>query len=110
MNILLDFGTFTLKAELEHTPVAEAFADNLPYEIDLTGWGRELYGPISRDLGSHNPVGVIPPGGLAYTNKGNYFCIFFGQNPAWEVEYIGNITEDYSALEQMPKKVTVTKE
>ena len=36
----------------------------------------------------------IPAGGLAYTNQGNYFCIFFGQKPAWDVEYIGKIEGD----------------
>ena len=36
----------------------------------------------------------IPPGGIAYTNNGNYVCIFFGQRPAWAVEHIGQIADD----------------
>jgi hypothetical protein len=36
----------------------------------------------------------IPAGGIAYTNNGNYVCIFFGQTPAWPVEYIGQIKDD----------------
>ncbi|MFC1862725.1 cyclophilin-like family protein [Thermodesulfobacteriota bacterium] len=40
------------------------------------------------NLGEDNPVPDIPPGGIAYTNNGNFLCIFFGQTPAWSVEYI----------------------
>ena len=47
------------------------------------------------DLGSDNPVPEIPEGGLAYTNNVNYFCVFFGQQPAWVVEYIGQIEGEY---------------
>jgi len=31
---------------------------------------------------------------LAYTNKGNYLCVFYGQTPAWPVEFIGQIIDD----------------
>ena len=46
------------------------------------------------DFGEENPVPDIPPGGIAYTSQGNYVCIFFGQRPAWAVEYIGQIMDD----------------
>jgi hypothetical protein len=36
----------------------------------------------------------ILPGGIAYSSTGNYLCIFFGQDPAWPVEYIGKIEDD----------------
>lgn len=91
--IELDFGQFTLKAELFETEIAKAFAEHLPYQVQVTQWGRELYGTIGKDLGVENPVSTIPPGGLAYTNQGNYVCIFYGRNPAWAVEYIGHILE-----------------
>ncbi len=57
-------------------------------------WGNEFYGSIGKDLGEENPVPDIPLGGIAYTNQGNYVCFFFGQRPAWAVEYIGQILDD----------------
>ena len=53
-----------------------------------------MYGSIGKDFGTEDPVSTIPSGGLAYTNRGNYLCIFYGQTPAWPVEYIGNIIDD----------------
>ena len=91
---MLDFIAFSLQAELFDTALAREFYACLPREIELTQWGNELYGSIGVDLGAENPVPSIPSGGLAYTNKGNYFCIFFGQTPAWEVEYIGKIPDN----------------
>ena len=67
-----------------------------------------MYGSIGIDLGVDNPISEIPAGGLAYTNQGNYLCVFFGQTPAWAVEHIGQIKgeqwqkllslNDYSSL------------
>jgi hypothetical protein len=90
--IELDFGVFTLDAELFDNEIAKRFSEILPCQVNLTQWGGELYGSIGKDLGENSPVDTIPPGGLAYTRKGNYLCIFFGQTPAWAVEYIGRIS------------------
>ena len=65
------------------------------FKVNLTQWGGELYGSIGLDLGEDNPVGYIPAGGIAYTVKGNYVCVFFGQTPAWPVEYIGQTNGDH---------------
>ncbi len=94
-SILLDFGSLTLEAELFDSPIAESFANNLPYSIQLDHWGNECYGSIGIDPGTHKPIPEIPPGGLAYTNNGKYLCIFYGQTPAWPVEYIGQISGDH---------------
>lgn len=93
-TIILEFASFTLEATLFENRVAKSFAENLPCKITLQQWGDEVYGPIEVDLGQENPVPVIPPGGIAYTNSGNYLCIFFGQTPAWPVEYIGQIDNE----------------
>jgi uncharacterized protein len=92
--IILDFGEFALDATLFDTEVARKFSESMPYHVKLTQWGNELYGTIGIDLGEATPTPEIPPGGLAYTNQGNYFCIFFGQTPAWAVEHIGRIDGD----------------
>ena len=98
-KIILDFGSFSLNAMLFNTPVAESLYDSLPQQIDLTHWGQEMYGSVSGNHGHHQPVSEIPSGGLAYTERGSYFCIFFGQSPAWPVEHVGRITDDdYSGL------------
>jgi hypothetical protein len=98
-RIVLDFGSFVLDAELFDTKIAGKFAKILPVQVSLTHWGNELYGSIEdklgeKDLGEENSVPAIPPGGIAYTSQGNYVCIFFGQRPAWAVEYIGQIIDD----------------
>ncbi len=93
-KIKLDFGDFSCTAELFDSAVAKAFVKNLPYTIPLTQWGNEVYGPINVDLGEESPVPEIPPGGIAYTRQGNYVCVFYGQRPAWDVEYIGTIEGD----------------
>lgn len=93
-QIILDLGSVNLYAELFNSKVSARFFENLPYSIHLQKWGDELYGSIGIDLGEENPVSDIPPGGIAYTNNGNYLCIFFGQAPAWPVEYIGQISGD----------------
>lgn len=93
-HIVLDFGAFNLEAGLFDLPIATKFAENLPYTVRLMKWGEELYGSIGIDLGEDAPVPEIPPGGIAYTNNGNFVCIFFGQTPAWPVEHIGQIKGD----------------
>ncbi len=98
-TIILKFDNFQLEAELFESNIANEFYDHLPYEIQLTQWGNEMYGSIGINLGKESPMPEIPEGGLAYTNQGNYFCIFYGQTPAWPVEYIGRITgDDYKDL------------
>ena len=93
-KIILNFGEFTLEAELFDSSIAEKFLKHIPYTINLQKWGGELYGSIGINLGEESPVPDIPAGGIAYTNNGNYLCIFFGQTPAWPVEYIGKIKGD----------------
>jgi hypothetical protein len=91
-RIILDFGTFDLKAELFDLPVSEAIVKILPVTVDLTSWGGELYGPLAVSCNEKGKlVPEIPPGGIAYSYRGPYLCIFFGQTPAWPVEHIGKI-------------------
>lgn len=93
-RIILDFETFTIEAELFDSPIALRFAEHLSCTVSLQQWGNELYGSIGMDLGEGNPVPKIPPGGIAYTNNGNYLCLIFGQQTAWPVDYIGLMDGD----------------
>ena len=109
-KIELDYGNLKLKAELFDTEIAAAFYNKLPKTVSLTHWGQEMYGSIGVDLGTESPVSEIPPGGLAYTNQGNYLCIFYGQNPAWSVEHIGRLTDGWEGkLSGGFKSVTISK-
>jgi len=95
-KIILDFGSLSIDADLYDSPAANTLYESLPRSISLEQWGNELYGPVGVEL---NPdpackpklVPEITPGGIAYSKRGNYLCIFFGQKPAWEVEEIGRI-------------------
>ena len=92
-KVLLDFGSISIEAKLFGTRPSNKFYTHLPYEVKLSHWGREYYGPIEIEISEGNPITEIPPGGLAYSKNGNYFCIFLGQDPAWPVEHIGQISE-----------------
>ena len=111
-KIVLEFesfdDSFEMKAELFDTPVADSLYASLPQKISLTHWGQEMYGSVSGTHGGYRPVPVIPRGGLAYTDQGSYFCVFYGQSPAWPVEYVGQILEpDLSAFEGRLRTLTV---
>ncbi|MBD3421373.1 MAG: hypothetical protein GF398_14750 [Chitinivibrionales bacterium] len=101
MNIKLAFENFTLTATVFDTRIGRSFYEILPCTINLSGWGNELYGSIGIDFGSDSPVAEIPAGGLAYSSPGNYLCIFYGQRPAWPVEHIGEIVDDWQRLESV---------
>ena len=108
-QIELDFGDFVLDAELFDTALAKKFAAHLPCTVSLTQWGQELYGSVGVDLGTENPVSDIPAGGIAYSPKGRYVCIFFGQTPAWPVEHIGRIVgNQWERLVESPDQNGVT--
>jgi hypothetical protein len=108
-SIELEFGSEVIQAKLFDTRIAEKFHEHLPVSVNLMQWGEEFYGSIGVDLGEEAPVEDIPPGGIAYTNRGNYVCIFFGQRPAWAVEHIGQIEGDrWRCLTEIPDCRSVT--
>ncbi len=94
LSITLDFGAFSCTASLFDSPLAKKFHESLPRTVNLTRWGQELYGPLGAELFDEKPVSSIPPGGIAYSKRGSYVCIFFGQTPAWPVNHIGSIDGD----------------
>ncbi len=92
--VVLEFDNFSIEADLYDGVFRDALLKKLPLTIPLTAWGEEVYGPVPFTAGDSNLVEVISPGGIAYTSRGNYFCIFFGQNPAWPVEEVGRIRDE----------------
>ena len=88
-----------LRARLFDTPTGHAFKASLPYAIpSLQAYGEEVYGAWNVTLPSTKPQPMIPPGGLAYSAQGNYICVFFGQAPAWPVDYFAQIEVGWEAL------------
>lgn len=107
--VTIEFDTFSLEGELFDNEIGKKLKDTLPVSCDLTYWGAEAYGSIGVDLGEASPQPRIPPGGIAYTRQGHYLCLFFGQDPAWPVEYVGKIlSNNWEKLADKPSgKLTV---
>jgi len=108
-KIILDFGKFSLNAELFDTPVADRFWRGLPCEIELEQWGGEVYGPLPFECGTDAAVPEIPAGGIAYSKKGRYLCLFFGQTPAWSVDHIGKMEKWTRLKDEKVKKLKILK-
>ena len=79
-KIKIHLDKLQLDAEIFDTEIGRKFVANLPYTIfNVQKWGEEIYGSIKINLGKEKLQSEIPNGGLAYTNKGYHFCIFYGQ-------------------------------
>jgi len=55
----------------------KAIWDNLPFDLNLTRWGEELYGEIPVVLGRENAQVNCEVGDVGYCPDGKGFCIFF---------------------------------
>ena len=94
-------ATALLTARIFDTPTGRAFLNSCPQrDIRLSSYGAEVYGEWSVDLPSTKRQPQIRPGGLAYSLQGSYLCVFFGQTPAWPVDYLGQIDEGWDVLKQ----------
>ena len=73
-----------IKAKLlndKNPSTCKAIWDNLPFEINLSRWGEELYGEIPVDISLENGQMECEVGDIGYWPDGNGFCIFFGRTP-----------------------------
>ncbi|MFO8020194.1 MAG: cyclophilin-like fold protein [Promethearchaeia archaeon] len=74
-----------VKAELltEKNPkTCEKIWQNLPLDLDLSRWGKELYGSIPVEIEEENSQEECEIGDIGYWLSGSGFCIFFGKTPA----------------------------
>jgi hypothetical protein len=103
-QVVLDFGEFELRADLFNLPVCTALIAVFPATVSLTSWGGELYGTLElAEVKKGKLVAEIPAGGIAYSYRGSFLCVFFGQTPAWPVEHIGNIEgNEWVTLKNVP--------
>ncbi len=101
MKIVLDFDTICLKGTLDNSESARELYRNLPLDIDLVQWGNELYGDTGISMPERNLVPELQAGSIAYSTRGNYLCVFYGQQPAWPVEVIGQVENgEWKKLQQ----------
>jgi hypothetical protein len=76
-------GQVKAKLLTEKNPkTCEAIWNALPFEVNLTRWGEELYGEIPISLGQENSQVDCDVGDVGFWPSGNGFCIFFGPTPA----------------------------
>ena len=59
----------------------KAIWDNLPFELNLSRWGEELYGEIPVSIEKENSQVDCEVGDIGYWPDGKGFCIFFGPTP-----------------------------
>jgi hypothetical protein len=56
--------------------------ENLPFKLNLSRWGEELYGEIPVSIDMENSQVDCEVGDIGYWPDGKGFCIFFGPTPA----------------------------
>lgn len=119
MEIIIQFATYRVPAELFDTPTGRAIYEELPVQRNVNTWGDEIYFgiPVKSDLepGARAEVSV---GDLAYWPNMPAFCIFFGATPASSgdtpvaaspVNVVGRLSEvDVEALRRIPDGENVT--
>ena len=89
MNIIMDrqitikAGTVRLEAVLRDSAITDAIWKSLPYEVQGSTWGDELYFTIPAQINVplENPQDVVEVGDIGYWPAGNAFCIFYGPTP-----------------------------
>lgn len=95
---------FTLRAQIDDTPIGRQVAAALPIRAHAQVWGEEIYFGIPVKLDNAPGAGTeVEIGDLAYWPPGSAFCIFFGRTPesrgdepraAGPVTVFGRLTED----------------
>jgi hypothetical protein len=107
-TIILKAESLVLRAELNDSDSARAFAEALPLALTMSRWGDEYYGGCGLSLPpAADAREVMEIGELAYWPPGNAFCIFFGPTPASRggepraasaVNPLGRVLDDCSSL------------
>ncbi len=76
-------GQIKAKLLVDKNPeTCKAIWENLPFELNLSRWGEELYGEIPVSIDEENSQVDCEVGDIGYWPDGKGFCIFFGPTPA----------------------------
>jgi len=75
-------GQIKAKLLIDKNPkTCKAIWDNLPFELNLSRWGEELYGEIPVSIDKENSQVDCEVGDVGFWPDGKGFCIFFGPTP-----------------------------
>lgn len=81
-KITITAGKFSMAAELNDSPTAQAIWDALPITGSASLWGDEIYFEIPvRAAQAPDARAAVEVGELGYWPVGHAFCIFFGPTP-----------------------------
>ena len=117
-KIVMKVEGVTLSGELNDSETASALAARLPLKIRMSRWGDEYYGSIGPALKVATAADArddMAVGELAFWIPGNALCLFFGPTPASagsapraasDVNPVGKVTGDFSALKKLAASVT----
>ncbi|MFX1371854.1 MAG: cyclophilin-like fold protein [Promethearchaeota archaeon] len=76
-------GKIKAKLLLHKNPkTCQAIWDALPFEVNLSRWGEELYGNCPVEIPEENSQIECDVGDVGYWISGKGFCIFWGPTPA----------------------------
>jgi hypothetical protein len=73
-----------IKAKLltdKNPETCKSIWENLPFKLNLSRWGEELYGEIPVSIDKENSQVDCEVGDIGYWPDGKGFCIFFGPTP-----------------------------
>ena len=74
-----------VKAKLltnKNPETCKAIWDALPFDVNLSRWGEELYGDCPVSIPEENSQTECNVGDVGYWISGQGFCIFWGPTPA----------------------------
>ncbi len=76
-------GQIKAKLLIDKNPeTCKSIWENLPFNLNLSRWGEELYGEIPVSIDMENSQVDCEVGDIGYWPDGKGFCIFFGPTPA----------------------------
>lgn len=76
-------GQVKAKLLLDKNPkTCQAIWDALPFKVELSRWGEELYGDCPTSIPAENSQIECDIGDVGYWISGKGFCIFWGPTPA----------------------------
>lgn len=120
-KITIKAGIIRLDAVLRDSAITDAVWQSLPYEVQGSTWGDELYFTIPEQINVplENPQDVGEVGDIGYWPPGNAFCIFYGPTPmstdesprpASPVTVFGRILGDATTLRDIRPGATISVE